>query len=61
MGIPIIAIQFITIFSAKKMMDEDKAWVVNVRRKNSRREDAAKKNVYVKKEDNTKLKKASNF
>lgn len=62
MGIPIIAIQFITIFSAKKMIDEDKAWVVNVRRKNSHhKEDAAKKNVYVKKEDNTRLKKASNY
>ena len=33
MGIPIIGIQFITIWAAKKMMDEDKAWINNVRRK----------------------------
>lgn len=31
MGIPIIFIQFITIFAAKKMMDEDQAWKYNVR------------------------------
>ncbi|MFD1361844.1 BCCT family transporter [Lentibacillus salinarum] len=31
MGIPIIVIQFLTIYAAKKMMDEDKAWVHNVR------------------------------
>jgi betaine/carnitine transporter, BCCT family len=33
MGIPIIIIQFLTIYAAKKMMDEDKAWKYNVRRK----------------------------
>ncbi|WP_085993280.1 BCCT family transporter [Oceanobacillus senegalensis] len=31
MGIPIIVIQFLTIYAAKKMMDEDKAWIYNVR------------------------------
>ncbi|WP_208591174.1 BCCT family transporter [Gracilibacillus suaedae] len=31
MGIPIIAIQLLTIYAAKRMMDEDKAWVYNVR------------------------------
>ena len=34
MGIPIIAIQLITIYAAKKMMDQDKAWINNVRPKN---------------------------
>src|SRR5699024_3608936 len=29
MGIPIIIIQFLTIYAAKKMMDEDKAWIHN--------------------------------
>ncbi|GAB3043468.1 BCCT family transporter [Virgibacillus ainsalahensis] len=33
MGIPIIVVQFLTIFAAKKMMDEDRAWVNNVRKK----------------------------
>ncbi|WHX27913.1 BCCT family transporter [Virgibacillus halodenitrificans] len=33
MGIPIIAIQFLTIYAAKKMMDQDKAWLNNVREK----------------------------
>ncbi|MFB4165763.1 BCCT family transporter [Alteribacillus sp. JSM 102045] len=33
MGIPIIVIQFLTIYAAKKMMDEDKAWKHNVRKK----------------------------
>ncbi|MBP1969112.1 choline-glycine betaine transporter [Virgibacillus natechei] len=33
MGIPIIVIQFLTIYAAKKMMDEDKAWINNVRNK----------------------------
>ncbi|WP_430789044.1 BCCT family transporter [Virgibacillus flavescens] len=33
MGLPIIVIQFLTIYAAKKMMDEDKAWVNNVRKK----------------------------
>lgn len=32
MGMPIIAIQFLTIYAAKKMMDEDKAWIHNVRK-----------------------------
>ncbi|WP_339149944.1 MULTISPECIES: BCCT family transporter [unclassified Sutcliffiella] len=32
MGIPIIFIQFLTIFAAKKMMDEDRAWERNVRK-----------------------------
>ncbi|WP_099156918.1 BCCT family transporter [Virgibacillus ndiopensis] len=32
MGIPIIAIQFLTIYAAKKMMDQDKAWINNVRK-----------------------------
>ena len=31
MGIPIIFIQFITIWAAKRMMDQDKAWLYNVR------------------------------
>lgn len=35
MGIPIIIIQFLTIFAAKKMMDEDQAWQFNIRKKNS--------------------------
>src|SRR5699024_4623725 len=34
MGIPIIAIQFLTIYAAKKMMDNDKAWIHNVKDKN---------------------------
>lgn len=33
LGIPIIVIQLLMIFAAKKMMDEDKAWFYNVRRK----------------------------
>ncbi|WP_010529779.1 BCCT family transporter [Lentibacillus jeotgali] len=33
MGIPIIAIQFLTIYAAKKMMDNDRAWVHNVKKK----------------------------
>ena len=33
MGIPIIIIQFLTIYAAKKMMDEDKAWINNIRGK----------------------------
>ncbi|MFD1040495.1 BCCT family transporter [Virgibacillus byunsanensis] len=32
MGIPIIVIQFLTIYAAKKMMDEDQAWINNVRK-----------------------------
>ncbi len=36
MGIPIIVIQFLTIYAAKKMMDEDRAWVNNVRRDKKR-------------------------
>ncbi|MGO4889261.1 BCCT family transporter [Anaerobacillus sp. MEB173] len=32
LGIPIIVIQFLTIYAAKKMMDEDKAWKYNVRK-----------------------------
>ncbi|MFC4559041.1 BCCT family transporter [Virgibacillus kekensis] len=32
MGIPIIVIQFLTIYAAIKMMNEDRAWVNNVRR-----------------------------
>lgn len=47
MGIPIIVIQFLTIYAAKKMMDEDKAWINNVRGEN----DATKKE----------LKRTSNF
>ncbi|MBP1949944.1 BCCT family transporter [Virgibacillus litoralis] len=35
MGIPIIVIQFLTIYAAKKMMDEDKAWLNNVRKDKS--------------------------
>ncbi|WP_079475683.1 BCCT family transporter [Marinococcus halophilus] len=31
MGLPIIVIQFLTIAAAKKMMDQDKAWIHNVR------------------------------
>ncbi|UOQ84362.1 BCCT family transporter [Gracilibacillus salinarum] len=33
MGLPIIIIQFLTIYAAKKMMDQDKAWIHNVREK----------------------------
>ncbi|MFD1066003.1 BCCT family transporter [Oceanobacillus locisalsi] len=33
MGIPIIFVQFLTIYSVKKMMDEDKAWKYNIRDK----------------------------
>jgi len=36
MGIPIIIIQFLTIYAAKKMMDEDKAWIHNVRQRDRR-------------------------
>ncbi|OZU90582.1 choline transporter [Virgibacillus indicus] len=36
MGIPIIVIQFLTIYAAKKMMDEDKAWINNVRERDRR-------------------------
>lgn len=32
MGLPIIVIQFLTIYAAKKMMDEDKAWKYNIRK-----------------------------
>ncbi|MFZ5968353.1 MAG: BCCT family transporter [Bacillota bacterium] len=32
MGIPIIFVQFVTVYAAKKMMDEDKAWVNNIRK-----------------------------
>lgn len=31
MGIPIIALQLITVYAAKKMMDKDKAWKYNIR------------------------------
>jgi len=31
LGLPIIVIQFLTIFAAKKMMDEDEAWLTNIR------------------------------
>jgi choline-glycine betaine transporter len=31
MGIPIIVLQFLTIYAAKKMMDEDQAWLHNIR------------------------------
>ncbi|WP_164669729.1 BCCT family transporter [Virgibacillus doumboii] len=34
MGLPIIVIQFLTIYAAKKMMDEDRAWENNIRRSN---------------------------
>ncbi|SEH79015.1 Choline-glycine betaine transporter [Halobacillus karajensis] len=34
MGIPIIFIQFLTVYAAKKMMDEDRAWETNVKHKN---------------------------
>lgn len=33
MGLPIIVIQFLMLYAAKKMMDEDKAWITNVREK----------------------------
>lgn len=33
MGIPIIVIQFLTIYAAIKMMDEDKAWIYNIRKR----------------------------
>ncbi|WP_058306216.1 BCCT family transporter [Gracilibacillus massiliensis] len=32
MGLPIIVIQFLTIYAAKKMMDQDQAWINNVRK-----------------------------
>lgn len=32
MGIPIVFLQFLTIYAAKKMIDEDKAWKYNVRK-----------------------------
>ncbi|WP_405127435.1 BCCT family transporter [Salicibibacter halophilus] len=32
MGIPIIVIQFLTVYAAVKMMDEDQAWKYNVRK-----------------------------
>ncbi|WP_249414126.1 BCCT family transporter [Alteribacter keqinensis] len=32
MGLPIIIIQFLTIYAAKKMMDQDRAWIHNVRK-----------------------------
>jgi BCCT family betaine/carnitine transporter len=35
MGIPIIALQFITIYAAKRMMDKDKAWKYNIRREDN--------------------------
>ncbi len=31
LGIPIIVVQFLTIYAIKKMIDEDKAWKTNVR------------------------------
>jgi choline-glycine betaine transporter len=37
MGIPIIALQFILIYAAKKMMDNDRAWETNVREENKPR------------------------
>ncbi|MBP2258466.1 hypothetical protein [Virgibacillus alimentarius] len=37
MGIPIIIIQFLTIYATKKMIDEDKAWKYNVRAEHRRR------------------------
>jgi hypothetical protein len=33
MGLPIILIQFLTIYAAIKMMNQDQAWVNNVRPK----------------------------
>ena len=33
MGIPIIIIQILTVYAAKKMMDQDHAWLTNVRKK----------------------------
>lgn len=33
MGLPIIVIQFLTIYAAIKMMNEDKAWIYNVRKR----------------------------
>ena len=38
MGIPIIFVQFLTIYAAKKMMDEDRAWVNNVRKNKPRKQ-----------------------
>ena len=32
MGLPIIVVQFILIYAAKKMMDEDQAWKYNIRK-----------------------------
>lgn len=32
LGLPIIVIEFLTLYAAKKMMDEDKAWLNNIRK-----------------------------
>ena len=32
MGLPIIFVQFVTVYAAKKMMDQDKAWLYNIRK-----------------------------
>jgi choline-glycine betaine transporter len=38
MGIPIIALQFILIYAAKKMIDKDRAWETNIRQPNKQKE-----------------------
>src|SRR5699024_12539822 len=37
MGIPVIIVQFFTIYAAFKMMNEDKAWIYNIREKDKSR------------------------
>src|SRR5699024_1820348 len=37
MGIPVIIVQFITIYAAFKMMNEDKAWIYNIREEDKSR------------------------
>lgn len=41
MGFPIMFIQFVTVYAAKKMMDEDRAWLYNVRKSSYEIEKAA--------------------
>ncbi|HLQ97012.1 MAG TPA: BCCT family transporter [Pseudogracilibacillus sp.] len=37
MGIPVIIVQFLTIYAAFKMMNEDKAWIYNIREEDKSR------------------------
>ncbi|MCA0970471.1 BCCT family transporter [Halobacillus litoralis] len=38
MGLPVIVLQFVLIYAAKRMMDKDEAWVYNVRKSSSEKE-----------------------